>query len=228
MDCVEGMKYIEDKSINLIYADPWYYPENQKTKNAFEDDIFWETTEEWLRECIRIIKNDGHIFISFSSQKMAKFEFLLAKLRAPLKSRIVWHYRNAGGRCADKGQFGKTYEMIYHLGFGDELNFPKKWGEERFDVWTIAIPQSNFKDKKIHPFQKPLELLKRIVEIGSYENDIVLDPFMGSGTTAVAAINAKRNFIGFELNKEYYELAKNRINEHILDNNLQDKYSLIA
>ena len=96
-DCFELMAEMQDKSINLIFADPWYYPENQKTKNAFEDDVFWDITTKWMKEFIRLIKDDGHIFISFSSQKMAKFEFLLAEFGVPLKSRIVWHYRNAGG-----------------------------------------------------------------------------------------------------------------------------------
>jgi DNA modification methylase len=61
-----------------------------------------------------------------------------------------------------------------------------------------------------------------------YEGDLVLDNCIGSGTTAIACINTNRNYIGFELDKEYYELAKNRINKHIIDNNLQDKYSLIT
>ena len=143
---------------------------------------------------------------------MAKFEFLLAELQLPLRSRIVWHYRNAGGRCADKGQFGKTYEMIYHIGFGDTLNFPEKWGDERFDVWTIAIPQSNFTDKKIHPFQKPIALLERIVSIGSKEGDIVLDPFMGSGTTAKACSNLNRHYLGSEKDKSHFQNALQRLN----------------
>jgi len=210
-DCLKKMLDMPNDFFDMIFIDPWYYPENQKTKNAFEDDIFWDITKQRMQELTRLIKKDGHIFVSFSSQKMAKFEFLIGKLSLPLKSRIVWHYRNAGGRCADKGQFGKTYEMVYHIGFGDKLNFPVKWGDERFDVWTIAIPQSNFKDKKIHPFQKPIKLLERIVEIGCIEGGTVLDPMMGSGTTGVACKNLNRDFIGIELDKKYFEIAKQRI-----------------
>jgi len=213
MDCIEGLKQLEDNSIDMIFNDPWYYPNNQKTRNAFEDDTFWEITEDWLKECKRVLKKEGHIFISFSSQKMAKFEFLISKLNLPLQSRIVWHYRNAGGRCADKGRFGKTFEMIYHISFGANLNFPKKWGEERFDVWTIAIPQSNYKDKKIHEFQKPIELLKRIVNIGSKEGELILDCFMGSGTTAVACQELGRNFIGFEIDEDNVNMANERLKE---------------
>lgn len=214
MDCMEGMKLIPDKSIDLIFADPWYYPKNQNTKNAFEDDIFWGITKKWMIEFSRLIKKSGHIFVSFSSQKMAKFEFLIAEIQMPLRSRIIWHYRNAGGRCADKGQFGKTYEMIYHIGYGKTLNFPEKWTDERFDVWTISTPQANYSDKKIHPYQKPKELLERIIKIGSYESDLILDPFMGSGTTAIAAINLNRHWIGFEIDKDYHKAASERIEIH--------------
>jgi DNA modification methylase len=210
-DCFETFKRIPSQAIDLIFADPWYYPDNSKTKNAFEDEIFWNITKSWLLECVRIIKPDGHLFISFSTQKMAKFEFLLGELQLPLRSRIVWHYRNAGGRCADKGQFGKTYEMIYHIGFGDVLNFPEKWGDERFDVWTIAIPQSNFNDQKIHPFQKPIVLLERIVSIGSKEGEVVFDPFMGSGTTAEACKRLGRHYVGSEKNVSHFDNALQRL-----------------
>jgi DNA modification methylase len=210
-DCLKVMKSMPASSIDLCLTDPWYYPANQKTKNAFEDDVFWGNVKKWLGELVRLTKKSGHIFICFSSQKMAKFEFLIAEMQLPLRSRIVWHYRNAGGRCADKGQFGKTYEMVYHIGFGESLNFPKQWGEERFDVWTLAIPQSNFKDKKVHPFQKPLVLFERIVSIGSHRGDTVLDCFIGSGTAAVACVNTGRNFIGIEKEKGYCETAEERI-----------------
>ena len=215
-DCLELIKSIEDESVDLIFNDPWYYPNNQKTRNAFEDDTFWRITEMWLNECRRVLKRSGHMFISFSSQKMAKFEFLIAKLNLPLQSRIVWHYRNAGGRCADKCRWGKTYEMIYHISFGAKLNFPEKWGDERFDVWTIAIPQSNFKDKKVHEFQKPLKLLERIISIGSKEGDLVLDCFMGSGTTAIVCKHLKRKFIGFEIDKKYCDIANERLKQEII------------
>jgi site-specific DNA-methyltransferase (adenine-specific) len=213
-DCLEVMKELPDNSVDMVFADPWYYPENQKISNAFQEDVFWNTTENWLKEVLRVC--NGHIFISFSSKKMAKFEFLLAKLSIPVKSRIVWNYRNAGGRCADKGMFGKTYEMIYHIGFAEKLNFPEKWGDERFDVWTFAIPQSNFKDKKVHEFQKPIKLLNRIVELGSFENDTILDPFLGSGTTAVACKMLNRNYIGIEISEKYCKIAEDRLKQETL------------
>jgi len=82
--------------------------------------------------------------------------------------------------------------------------------------------------KPLHPTEKPLELIEWLIKSYSLEGDLILDFTIGSGTTAIACINTNRNFIGFELNKEYYEIAKNRINKRILDNNLQDKYNLIT
>ena len=79
-----------------------------------------------------------------------------------------------------------------------------------------------------HPTAKRLDIIKHFIEIHTNENNVVLDPFIGSGTTAIACINTNRNYIGFELNKDYYEIAKNRINKHIINNNLQGKYSLIT
>lgn len=210
-DCLDVMADMLDGCVDLAFADPWYYPENQKTRNAFESDTFWNQALIWMRELNRVTnKNRGHIFVCFSPQKMAKFEFLLSKLGVPLKSRIVWHYRNAGGRCSSKDMFGKTYEMIYHIGYGD-LFFPIKWDDRRFDVWTIATPQSNFKEGKYHEFQKPLNLLSHIVEFGSTINKLVFDPFMGSGTTAVAALKLGRHFYGCDINPEYVKLANERI-----------------
>ena len=82
-------------------------------------------------------------------------------------------------------------------------------------------------ERGLHPTQKPVKLLELLIKTYTNEGEVVLDNCIGSGTTAIAAINTNRNFIGIELQEEYYKLAKNRINKHILDNNLQDKYSLI-
>ena len=83
-------------------------------------------------------------------------------------------------------------------------------------------------ERGLHPTQKPVPLFEYLIKTYTNEGEIVLDNCIGSGTTAIACINTNRNYIGFELNKEYYEIAKNRINKHIIDNNLQDKYNLIT
>jgi site-specific DNA-methyltransferase (adenine-specific) len=81
---------------------------------------------------------------------------------------------------------------------------------------------------RVHPTQKPVELLEYLIKTYTKENEIVLDNCIGSGSTAIASINTNRKFLGFELNEEYSNLAKNRVNKHIIDNNLQDLYDIIA
>ena len=89
-----------------------------------------------------------------------------------------------------------------------------KDGVSLSDVWTdIPSLPHNSKEKTSHPTQKPLKLIERIIEMSTNDGDVVLDACMGSGTTAVACMNTNRNFIGFELNKEYFDIAINRIKE---------------
>ena len=208
-DCRETLKRLPDESIDLVFADPFYVPPNMFDWKLF-DDFYWGFNREWLTALKAKVKKTGHIFISFSSEDMARFEMLLREVGYESKSRVVWHYRNAGGRCRGGDRFGKTYEFIFHCSFGEPLNFPEKWDDKRFDVWTIAIPQSNFKEGKFHEFQKPLELLERIILIGSKEGDLVYDPFAGSGTTCVAAEKHGRRWIASELKQEHSETTKRR------------------
>lgn len=93
---------------------------------------------------------------------------------------------------------------------------------QKFD----GVPNCN--GIRIHPTQKPTQLLEYLIRTYTNEGEIVLDNCIGSGSTAIAAINTNRNFIGFELDGAYYNLAKDRINQHIIDLNVQDTYTLIA
>jgi DNA modification methylase len=106
-----------------------------------------------------------------------------------------------------KNKFIDTWEMIFHAG-NRQLNFSKDWDDKRFDVQTHAVPQTNFTDTKYHPTQKPLELIKILVEAGSYDGDDVLDPFAGSGTTAATGLN--RNFTLIEKELEHVAIINKR------------------
>jgi len=148
---------------------------------------------------------------------MARFELLLKEVSFDIKSRIVWHYRNAGGRCRANDRFGKTYEFIFHCSSGKSLNFPKDWDDKRFDVQVMAIPQSNFKEGKYHEFQKPLQLIKRLIEFASYENETVMDMFLGGGTTIKALDGLNRKAIGIEIEEKYCEIAVKRLAQEVFD-----------
>lgn len=95
---------------------------------------------------------------------------------------------------------------------------------DRLPVRTMYFKQ----ERGLHPTQKPVALLEHLIKTYTNDGGIVLDNCMGSGSTAIAAINTNRNFIGFELDATYYNLAKERINKHINDSNLQDTYTRIA
>lgn len=128
------------------------------------------------------------------------------------------------GNPRNKGSYNKKQgngDMCY----GKFKNI-KSFNNVYYPTSIIQISNAIQKDK-IHPTQKPVALFEYLIKTYTNENELVLDNCIGSGTTAIACMNTNRNYIGFELNKEYYEIAKNRINQHIINNNLQDKYNLI-
>jgi len=100
--------------------------------------------------------------------------------------------------------------MIFHVG-NRELNFPTEWSEAWFDVQTFAVPQTNFNDTKYHPTQKPFELIRRLVEFGSYPGDKILDPFAGSGTTGTACPDDRECTL-IEREEEYLSIIEQRLN----------------
>jgi len=103
-----------------------------------------------------------------------------------------------------------TYEVIFFFG-NKELNLPEEWGDEAFDVMEFAVPQSNFKEGKYHPTQKPLKLFERLVSLGSKAGEMVFDPFAGSGTTGIACKNLDRNCVMIEKEQQYIDVIKARI-----------------
>lgn len=202
-----------DKSFDCVITDPFYVPKSQFQWKNF-DDFYWGFNRQWLTEVKRLLKTDFHLLISFASNDMYQFEGLLRELDFDIKSRIVWNYRNSAKGTAKGTVFAKTYEFIFHCSSGKKLNFSKDWDDKRFDVQIIAIPQSNFvKDKKEHQYQKPLKLWKQLIEICSFDGENILDPFMGSGTTLVAAKQLGRNATGIEISEEYCEIARKRLAE---------------
>ena len=133
--------------------------------------------------------------------------------------------RSSSGGTSTGRNFGqdyddKSFKNLPRTGYNDS------GGASRFFYCAKASKKERGEGNN-HPTVKPVKLIEYLITLITPPNGIVLDPFLGSGTTAIACINTNRNYIGFELDKQYYDIAKNRINKHILDNNLQDKYSLI-
>jgi len=209
-DVFDQIKKIEDKSVDLLITDPPYFMNKADWDTFKSRKEFLDFTKQWIEAILPKLKDQYNIFISFNPEYFADLEIICRDLELPIKSRLIWHYRNAGGKSAGKFMFSRTYEPILHIG-NRELNFGEEWTDERFDVWTIAVPQSNFDEGKFHPTQKPLDLFRRLIELGSKKGDIVADIFAGSGTTGIACKELERVCIMIERDPEYIKIIKNRL-----------------
>lgn len=211
-DCLELMKKIPDNSIDLIVTDPPYlirYKTNyRKDKNhdfcsEILNDNNYDCISNYIKECYRILKNDTAMYMFCNCDRVDFFKQQLEQAGFIIKNMIIWVKNNwtAGDL---KAQFGKQYEIIFLVNKG------RKYfnGKRITDVWNFdRVAGKN----QLHQNQKPVDLLEQCILKHSNENDVVFDGFMGSGSTGVACFNTNRNFIGIELNEDYYNIAKNRI-----------------
>lgn len=226
--------------MDLVVTSP---PYNIKKKyKSYKDDLslheYLNFLKEVLCECSRILKTKGNIMINVANYidkegnaiPISYFIFnMLEELGLKFRQEIVWYFQ--GGLSATK-KLSARYENILWL-YKDDYVFNldsvrvKEWkrvdkrnnpnGKNPTNVWEINRVAYGSKEKTEHPAQFPLAMIERIVKGWSNENAIVLDPFMGSGTTAIACVNNNRNYIGFELDEEYYNIANERINKQLED-----------
>ena len=265
MDCLEGMKKLEDESIDLIYLDPPFFTQKKQKLTSkigieyfFEDS--WHDINEYLEflkirffEMKRILKKDGNIFVHCDKIANHKIRILLEEVfgKDNFRAEIIWSYKRWSN--SKKGLL-EGHQNIYHFSKSSEFRFnilyqeyspstnidqilqirerdkkgksiykknqdgdivygSNKKGVPLNDVWQIPFLNPKAKERVGYPTQKPIELLENILKIASKEGDIVLDPFLGSGTTAVTAKLLKRNFIGFDINSNAIGLAQLRLKE---------------
>ena len=211
-DCLNIMKQIDNESIDLIVTDPPYlikYKTNRR-KNKDHDfcsEILNDDNEQliidYIRECYRILKNNTAMYMFCNCDKVDFFKQELENAGFKIKNMIIWVKNNwtAGDL---KAQFGKQYEIIFLVNKGRKCFN----GKRITDVWMFDKISGK---KQLHQNQKPVDLLKQCILKHSDENDIIFDGFMGSGSTGVACIETCRKFIGVELDKKYFEIAKERI-----------------
>jgi len=214
------MKNIPDNSIDLVVTDPPYlikYKTNyRKDKHhdfcsEIQNDDNEELIIDFFCEVYRVLKNNAAMYC-FCSHKTVDF-FMEQALASgfKIKNQIVWVKNNwtAGDL---KAQFGQQYELILLLNKGrKEFN-----GKRLTDVWNFDRVSGK---SQLHQNQKPVNLLERCIEYHSQVGEIVLDPFMGSGSTGVACMNTNRNFIGMELDQKYFDIASKRIEESTIKEN---------
>ena len=213
-DCLEGMKRIPDGSVDLIVTDPPYLM-NYKTgrrkdkTHRFNDVILNDNNEQlivdYIKECYRILSDDTAMYLFCSSNKVDFFKKELEKLFS-IKNMIIWVKNNHTAGDLESA-FGRKYEIIFLVNKGQR----KFNGERLTDIWEFPKVSS---DGQLHQNQKPIELIKRCIVKHSNVGDVVFDGFMGSGTTAAAALDTNRNYIGFELDEYYFNVSEKRIKNH--------------
>lgn len=227
-DCLELMPKIADKSVDMVLCDLPF----GTTRNKW--DIIIPLEPLW-QQYNRIIKDNGAIvlfgqqpftsMLVMSNPKMFKYEwiwekesgsgFLNAK-KSPLKihENILVFYKNQPAYNPQMRTGFKPY-TCKQGGIGNNYDFKhnkETVTENNGERYPVDIIKFNRDKEKYHSTQKPVELLRYLIRTYTNENDVVLDNTMGSGSTCVAAIREKRNFIGIELNDEYFDIASNRIN----------------
>jgi site-specific DNA-methyltransferase (adenine-specific) len=237
-DCLNVLPELERESVDLIFADPPYKLSNggitcQAGKVACVDKGSWdksqgfdkdyEFTYNWIKLCKEVLKPEGCIWISGTPHNIFQVGYALQALGFHILNEIVWYKPNAPPNLACRC-FAHSHESLIWAKKNKEAkhNFNyelmKKWddkispsGKQMRSIWSITLTPLEEKKHGRHPTQKPLELLRRIVLANSLEGDVVLDPFVGSGTTGVMANKFNRKFIGIDLEKEYCDLTLKRI-----------------
>lgn len=221
-DCLEGMKRIPDGSVDLIVTDPPYlinYKTGHRKDKAhrFNDVILNDDNEQlivdYVKECYRILKDDTAMYLFCSSHKVDFFKRELEK-EFSIKNMIIWVKNNHTAGDLEYA-FGRKYEIVFLVNKGQR----KFNGERLTDIWEFPRVSG---DGQLHQNQKPIELIKRCIEKHSNVGDVVFDGFMGSGTTAAAALDTNRNYIGFELDEYYFNVAEKRIKNHTTQTDIFD------
>lgn len=219
-DCLEGMNGIEDVSVDALITDPPYNiarDNNFKTMGRAGIDFGeWDKNfnmTSWIPYAISKVKKGGNIVIFTDWKAISPIVRELESLGCDIKDMLRIEKSNPMPRNRDR-RFITDYEIaIWAVKKGGKWTFNRlSETYERPLIKTKVTPKSE-KINGGHPTQKNIETMEWIVERLTNEHDVVFDPFMGSGTTAVACINTSRNYIGFEMDEGYYNIANNRISE---------------
>lgn len=255
-NCLDLLKQIPDNTFDMVFADPPYFLSNgtftcQNGRMVSVKKGNWDigkTAEEnfkfhyeWLKECKRVLKPNGTLWVSGTYHSIYQCGYALQLLNYHILNDIAWLKPNASpnlscrfftashetliwARKDKKGKHTFNYEAMKnwednykkeikctHCGKVNRYEILHEKGNQMRSVWAINTPKKEEKIFGKHPTQKSLDLLRRIIVASTNENDLVLDPFAGSCTTGVACRMYNRKFVGIDVEKEYLEVGKKRI-----------------
>lgn len=239
-DCIKILEQLPENSIDMIFADPPYNLSNGgftvhagKRVSVHKGD--WDVSKgiledfnfhlKWIKACKKVLKPGGTIWISGTYHSIYACGYALQFLGYKVLNDISWFKPNGSPNLSGR-YFTASHETLIWARkspdakhkFDYRLMKEGKWSEDAFkkpgkqmrSVWSISTPSPDEKKFDKHPTQKPINLLRRIVQASSDKGDIILDPFTGSSTTGLAAIEFGRKFIGIDLEKQYLDLSIKR------------------
>jgi site-specific DNA-methyltransferase (adenine-specific) len=232
-DCLEILAAIPEDCVDLIFADPPYFLSNDGitchagrmvsvNKGAWDrsrgPDANHEFNRAWLAACQRVLKPNGTIWVSGTAHVIHSVGFAMQQLGFKLLNDISWVKPNPPHNLSCRYFTHATETIIWaakskksrHT-FNYKLMRELAGGKQMKSVWQIPAPDRDEKRFGKHPTQKPVKLLERILLAASKEGELVLDPFLGSGTTAVAALRLQRAIVGLELNGDFMAVALARM-----------------
>ena len=207
-DCLEVVRDLKDESVDMVLTDPPYGIDFQSGRrkvkhNKIKGDKNLDWLDEFVDEIFRVSKNNTAHYVFCSYHNIDVFKQAIER-KFKVKNILTW-VKNNHSTGDLKGDFAPKTEFIIFFHKGRRfIN-----GKRDNNVLEYAKTKN-----ELHPTQKPVDMLEFMIEKFSDEKNIVLDPFMGSGSTGIACLNTNRNFIGIELDETYFNIAKERIENH--------------
>ena len=240
-NALEVLRSWPDNCIDHCIADPpfnisktkgleWAFSSHvtmQEQWDRFTEDDFFLFNNDWLREVVRVVKPNGNIIVFGTYHNIYQIGYILKnKLNRRLLNSITWYKPNAQPNITARMLTESTEQIIWAVnGTPEGKNKARKWtfnywdakklngGKQMRNLWEIPVTSKSERGKGKHPSQKPLVLMERLVLLGTQEGNLILDPFGGAGTLAIAAEKHHRNWILIETVESYIEIAKARIAE---------------
>ena len=205
-DCIDLLPKIPDSSINSIITDPPYFlgMTHNGQRGRFNDlAICKPFYEKLFTEYKRVLKPDGCVYF-FCDWRSYAFYYPIMYGILGVKNMLVWDKKSGPGNY-----YSYQHELVMFTTKRHGFNVKATYSIIS-DVPSFCSGAKKTNDEKLHPTQKPIELIEKFILHSTTEGDTVLDTFMGSGTTGVACINTGRRFIGMELDDKYFDITKNR------------------